>query len=428
VKFGYLVPEFPGQTHTFFWRELTALRGFGMEPDLISTRRPNSGIMSQDWAPEAEEATTYLAPLTFKAAVGAVRVIAQGAASGRLMEIVNDLKQDMRLVAKLEGAGAASKRALRQVGLLLIAAELSHVAALRGWSHIHVHSCADSAQIALFAHQLGGLTYSLTLHGSLGDYGPNQSRKWRHSEFSTVITHQLLQEVSAAVGTAAAARAEVVPMGVDTSRFSRQSPYVPWDGTGTARIFTCGRLNGSKGHDDLLRAVRELSAQGLDVELSIAGEDEEGGTGYRRYLEGLILKLGLTNRITILGAVAEEDVRAQLERAHVFALASHAEPLGVAIMEAMSMELPVVVTGAGGVTELVENDRSGILVPPRAPSVLATQILKVLYDPELAISLGQAARRQVNSSFTSKQGAAALSRMILSKTSEPGSRGVESFR
>lgn len=412
MKFGYLVPEFPGQTHTFFWRELAALRALGMNPDVVSTRRPNSRIMSQDWAQEAEKTTTYLAPLTIKSLTGAAHVLVGAARAGRWTGIKRELTRDVKGIADSIGWQAAAKRLVRNMALLLVGAEISHLAALRAWTHLHVHSCADSAQVALFAHHLTGLTYSLTLHGPLGDYGPNQQNKWRHTEFCTVITDRLLQEVASTLGTAPASRAAVVPMGVDSDKFSRQTAYTPWLKTGPARIFSCGRLNRSKGHDDLVRAVGQLQTEGLDIELVIAGEDEEGGTGYRRDLEGLISELGLTDRITLLGAVAEDQVRTQLERSHVFALASHAEPLGVAIMEAMSMELPVVVTGGGGVAELVENGCSGILVDAGAPADLAREIREVLSHPDLATNLGRAARHKIISSFTSQQGAAALSRLI----------------
>jgi colanic acid/amylovoran biosynthesis glycosyltransferase len=427
VKFGYLVPEFPGQTHTFFWRELAALRALGMNPDVVSTRRPNARIMSQGWAQEAKKATTYLAPLTIRSATGAARILVGAARAGRWTGIMGELTREAKGISDSMGWRAAAKGMARNMALLLAGAELSHLAALRGWTHLHVHSCADSAQVALFAHQLTGLTYSLTLHGSLGDYGPNQPAKWQHTKFSTVITDRLLQEVTSTLGMETAARASVVPMGVDSAKFSRQAPYTPWDRNGPARIFSCGRLNGSKGHDDLVRAVGQLTAEGLDIELVIAGEDEQGGTGYRRYLEGLLCELGLTDRITLLGAVAEEQVRSQLEISHVFALASHAEPLGVAIMEAMSMELPVVVTSGGGVAELVENECSGILVPAGVPSDLAREIREVLLHPDLAKNLGHTAREKVITSFTSQRGAVALARLIREATAG-SAHGQEAMR
>jgi glycosyltransferase involved in cell wall biosynthesis len=70
-----------------------------------------------------------------------------------------------------------------------------------------------------------------------------------------------------------------------------------------------------------------------------------------------------------------------------------AEPLGVAIMEAMALELPVVVTGQGGVRELVEDGAAGILVPAEGAEALASGIVRVALDPALAVWLWRATRQ-----------------------------------
>jgi len=62
-KIGYLAPEFPGQTHQFLWREIKALAELGVPSTLISTRRPDPGVVVHAWAKEAVAVTTYLFPL-----------------------------------------------------------------------------------------------------------------------------------------------------------------------------------------------------------------------------------------------------------------------------------------------------------------------------------------------------------------------------
>ena len=61
---GYLIPEFPGQTHIFFWREIQELRQLGVQPDLVSTRPPDQRIQSHEWSRQAVAQTTYLFPPT----------------------------------------------------------------------------------------------------------------------------------------------------------------------------------------------------------------------------------------------------------------------------------------------------------------------------------------------------------------------------
>jgi glycosyltransferase involved in cell wall biosynthesis len=246
----------------------------------------------------------------------------------------------------------------------------------------------------------------------LADYGPNQADKWRNAAFAVVITNGLLGDIKQQLGGALPRRISVAPMGVDTTNFTRSVSYEPWTGTGPARIFSCGRLNPSKGHKDLLAAVSKLVDSGIDARLVIAGEDELGGTGYRLELERLIAEMGLAESVTLLGAVSEDVIRTRLEEAHVFALASHAEPLGVAIMEAMSVSVPVVVTGAGGVPELVQDQQSGLLVPTNNPAHFAAALARVLNTPDLARQLGTEGRRRVAEQFDSTRGAGIMAQLI----------------
>jgi colanic acid/amylovoran biosynthesis glycosyltransferase len=402
-RLGYLVPEFPGQTHIFFWRELQCLTNLGVEYDLVSTRRPLQQIISHSWSQEAMARTTYLSPLNISTILAAIWEILRSGPKGWRRCFSEIIHADVPTI----------KMKFRLVGLMFFGAELAALARRRKWGEVHVHSCADSAHVAMFAQLLSRVPYSLTLHGPLIDYGPNQAAKWKHADFAIVITQQLLKEVGAELGWAVPRNIEVAPMGVDIATFARQLPYRSWDGTGPFQIFSCGRLNPCKGHDDLIRAVDLLRKNGIDARLTIAGADDSAGK-YQPVLENLIGELKLNEAVTLLGAVSEELVRKGLEESHVFALASLREPLGVAIMEAMAMEMPVVVTGAGGVPELVDDGSDGILVQPRNPGELAAALERVARDRELATRLAAAARRKIETSFQSDQSARVLCRYLQS--------------
>ena len=341
IKIGYLIPEFPGQTHNFFWRERQALQELGVDTSLISTRRPPKGIISPAWAEEAQKKTVYLFPPSFPDMVHAVITFLAAGPKGwfNCIGIIANAK-DMSSIEKV-----------RLISLLFIAARLVRLSKSQGWKHVHVHSCADAANIAMFAANLCDLTYSLTLHNPLSVYGPNQEQKWRHAKFGVVITQQIYNELTKSLPNFLPQHLEIAPMGVNCSVFNRAIPYSAYDGEGKFCLFSCGRLNFCKGHAHLIEAIHILRQRGVNAQLEIAGEDEQGGSGYRRELERLIQDLDLGDAITLLGAVSEEAVQASLEKAHVFVLASLGEPLGVATMEAMAMGVPVVVTNAGGVTE-----------------------------------------------------------------------------
>jgi glycosyltransferase involved in cell wall biosynthesis len=448
---GYLVPEFPGQTHAFFWREITALERAGARPVLVSTRHPRRPAAHR-WADAAAARTTYLADPTARAAAGVAGVLARAVTTGRWRAVLREAR-----AAALAGAGGAAgpradarpsadagadgdalagqaggdrsagagrpaarlRAAARAAGLTLAAARLAALGRAGGWQHLHVHSCADAAQVAALARLLGGPPYSLTLHGPLADYGGNQRGKWRGAAFGLAITADLQGGLRAALGPDAPAVVALAPMGVDPDAFARALPYRPWAGAGPLRLVACGRLNPAKGHDDLLRALRLLVDRGLDARLVVLGEDEQGGAGHRRDLEALVGALGLADRVRLPGAVGEDRVRAELGAAHVFALASHAEPLGVAVMEALAMALPVVVCEGGGVGELVTDGRTGLLVPPRDPEALAVAVARVAADPALATALGAAGRRHVVAGYASARGARTLLELVVPGTAPP---------
>ncbi|MCC0176146.1 glycosyltransferase family 4 protein [Waterburya agarophytonicola K14] len=398
TKLGYLLPEFPGQTHTFFWREIKALESKNIEVDIVSTKRPSSEIMSHTWSSEAESRTTYLFPPTTTLLIKAVLELFNSGLPAwlRCFKAIAQAK-DVSLLGKL-----------RLLLLMLAGAELAYLAKSKGWQHLHVHSCADGANIAMFAHLISAIPYSITLHGPLRDYGANQRQKWHFAKFATVITQKLYDEVADELQGCLPDKIAIAPMGVDTSVYRRNHNYSPWQKDTPCYIFSCGRLNPVKGHEDLIRSIPLLLNQGVDAYLTIAGDGEQGKNQYRQKLEEIIQTLGLERRVSLIGAVSEDVLLQYLEKAHVFSLASWEEPLGVAIMEAMSMQLPVVVTKAGGVGELVEDNISGIFVEPRSPERLAAAILQVNSDPQKAINIGEAARERVCKSFNSIRGAEVL--------------------
>jgi colanic acid/amylovoran biosynthesis glycosyltransferase len=94
-----------------------------------------------------------------------------------------------------------------------------------------------------------------------------------------------------------------------------------------------------------------------------------------------------------------------LADADIFLLPSHAEPLGVVMMEAMAMAVPVIATRAGGVAEIVTDGVDGLMVPPGDALALAQAIHSLGGDPERATALGAAGRRSVVQRFDARVGA-----------------------
>jgi glycosyltransferase involved in cell wall biosynthesis len=391
-RLGYLVPEFPRQTHIFFWRECEQLRRRGVEPVFLSTRKPPTDACPHEFRDRAAAATHYVFP---PPASSILSLLARPAGMARAL-------------GYWLGLGGSAKDRLKHLGLMACAAHLTAYCRKHDVTHIHVHSCGQSALLAAFAQRLGGPGYSLTLHNPLAVHGPLQRQKWRHARFAIVITQQLLEEVKREIAPDLPP-VYVAPMGVDLEKFRRSAPYRPPDQGGPFRIFSCGRLHPCKGHDVLIRAVGRLRERGLDARLVIAGEDADSGTGqYRRELEAAVAELGLADAVKLPGAISEDAVLRELEVSHVFALASESEPLGVVIMEAMAMSVPVVTTAAGGTAELVRDGENGRRVTPGDPDALAGAIADVLTDPVKAEKFGVAGRATVVAGFGSDRSAEAI--------------------
>jgi glycosyltransferase involved in cell wall biosynthesis len=86
-----------------------------------------------------------------------------------------------------------------------------------------------------------------------------------------------------------------------------------------------------------------------------------------------------------------------------FVLPSHREALPIALLEAMSVGLPVVATRVGGVPEIIQEGANGLLVPPANPSSLRASLDRLLTDPDLGVRLAQAGRSHVRAHFTLEQ-------------------------
>ncbi len=193
------------------------------------------------------------------------------------------------------------------------------------------------------------------------------------------------------------ARAECIATGVDLARFDpaikgtlREELAVP---PGVPLIGMISVLRSWKGHLMLLEAAALLRKKG-DIRVAIAGEGP-----MRQDLPGMIALLGLTDCVTLLGHRA--DVPNVLASLDVLVLPSYAhEGIPQIILQAQAMARPVVATRIGGIPEVVEDGKTGLLVEPRDAKALAEAIGHLLVDPPFARGLGQAGRAQIEAKYS----------------------------
>lgn len=138
-------------------------------------------------------------------------------------------------------------------------------------------------------------------------------------------------------------------------------------------LLSVGRLSPEKGHADLFEALGQLPERVGDrrVRLLLVGEGAE-----RAMLESLAHSLG--DRIIFAGF--QPDTWPFYCLADVFVLPSHSEGSPLVVLEAMAAGLPIVATAVGGVPDLVENETSALLVPPRRPTDFAMALERMLSD------------------------------------------------
>ncbi len=263
----------------------------------------------------------------------------------------------------------------------------------------------------MMAKRLIGIGYSMTLNANIEGWGGAMAEKFGEADFTIAITERLLAQVRRDYPNLCSDQTLLGRIGVDTRK------WVPGrnaaDKDGTLRVITVGRLHSSKGHDDLLRAVALMMRAGRHVTLRLLGDGPQ-----RDELETLAQKLGIAEKVRFEGSVSEERVIEEMRNSDVFVLASHAEPLGVVYMEAMSMEVATVGTAAGGVGEIITDGVDGLLVEPRNVVALADAMSKLQDNPALRLRLAREGRQTIINRFDSRIGAKTLRDRLENRSKE----------
>ena len=195
----------------------------------------------------------------------------------------------------------------------------------------------------------------------------------------------------------------VIPNGVDTAGClgARESRPI-------RTILTVANLRREKAHETLLEAVARVAPAHADLRVLIAGDGPRAAE-----LRALARKLGVAGRVEFLGH--RDDVEALLMEADVFVLPSRSEASPNSVLEAMAAGVPIVASAVGGLLELVQPGRTGLLVPPDDASALARAIESLLADAGRARALGEAGRAAVAQRYSFDRMARAFEDLYLSQ-------------
>ena len=201
---------------------------------------------------------------------------------------------------------------------------------------------------------------------------------------------------------------EVIYEFVDTDKFNpnkvdvneletlRKALSIPQN---TPVVGFVGFISPAKGLEYLIRSIKLVKEKNCKVKLVIVGGVVRSQAAYYLKLKNLIHELGLDEDIIFTGYVKHEKVPLLLSLFDVFVLPSCHEGTPVCILEAMAMERPVIASDVGGVSELVINGITGILVSPRNETQLAESIIQLVKNKELSRSMGRRGRSFVMKKF-----------------------------
>jgi glycosyltransferase involved in cell wall biosynthesis len=379
TRVAYLINQYPKISHTFIRREIEALERAGVAVSRFSVRRNPDPVVSAADEEEAARTTVLLD-------AGAI-----GLAFGLLRAFLAHPRAFLGALALAFRTGRRSERGhLRHIVYLAEACLLLRHLRREGLRHVHAHFGTNSADVAMLCHALGGTSYSFTVHGpeefDKADLWHLETKIAR-AAFVVAVSSFGRSQLYRHASPAHWSKIKVIHCGVDSS-FLEAAPSPV---TAAPRLVSVGRLSEQKGQLLLIEALGELHKRGRAFELSLVGDGE-----LRPEVELAIARLGLGSKIHLVGWANEAQVRQLMLEARALVVPSFAEGLPVVIMEAMALGRPVVSTYVGGIPELLQNRRSGWLIPAGSREALVAALEEVLSSsPEALATLGAAGRVRV---------------------------------
>ncbi|CUH64773.1 Glycosyltransferase KanE [Thalassovita gelatinovora] len=392
---AYLTGEYPRATDTFIQREVAELRKQGFTVETTSIRRTSVEHLV---GPEQREEAAN----TFYVINAAAKPMVSLRAHLRALRRPAAYFRALRLALKTSPGGL--KATLYQLFYFAEAVVLAAHLQDKGVQHLHNHIAKASCTVAMLCHEISGIPYSFTLHGPDIFFEPIRWRldeKIARASFTACISDFCRSQGMSFADRGHWDRMHIVHCGVDPERYAGQG-----DRAGNHLLFV-GRLAAVKGLPVLFEAMTGALEHHPDLRLTLIGDGPE-----RAALEAEAVKAGLADRVEFLGYKSQSEVAGMLQQIDALILPSFAEGVPVVLMEAMAAGLPVVTTQIAGIPELVEQGKSGILVPPGDAPALQRAISQILSDSGKANAMGQTGRAKVKTDFNITNEAAWLGKLI----------------
>jgi colanic acid/amylovoran biosynthesis glycosyltransferase len=400
MSFAYLFGQFPSFVKTFVTREAVEMVRQGMNPSLVSLRKPDDPA---ELAENIDLDVFYLperAPLRaeVKAALAAGKFPTKTSIAIRW-------HRRSAIFGKMFGKAADSHR-------IFEAAWLAPHLRARGIHHVHAHFGGMAARTAWWLKKLFGFQYSFTGHANDifcdTNFPVSHADLVRDAQFVVTETDYAREWVEKKYPVTQGKVFRVFN-GIALADFPARAVK-----PGPPKVISIGRLVEKKGFGDLIDACRLLRAEGVEFTCDILG-----GGPMEKELQARIDRDQLGASVRLLGPKSQAEVRERLAEATIFVLACVPEKGGgsdnlpTVVMEAMACSAPVISTRLAGVPEMIQDGAEGVLVAPGAPPALAEAMGKLLRDQALAVRLGTQGRASVEEKFSIENTTRALKYLLV---------------
>jgi glycosyltransferase involved in cell wall biosynthesis len=388
MSIGYILNIFPDLTMTFVYREVMALRVAGVDIKAFSTWKPNADQLSQD-SKDLLDDVFYIFPLHWL----------NFFISHVMFLTTQPLIYFKTLWFCIANDYKTFRNRMRSMIHFCVAVYLAKEIQKRNIKHLHAHFAENATTLALIIARLIGISFSFTAHAKDIFVNPILlSHKIDEAKFVITISDYNKRYLQAYANTLdPTPKIHTVHCGIDVQKFSLTHDKPLND---EPVILSVGRLVEKKGYVYLIKACKRLVERGYNFRCVIVGSGPQ-----ETCLKHMVLESHLSDHVIFTGAVFQEDLEDIFVKSDIFVLPcivaknKDMDGIPVSLMEAMSMQIPTISTSISGIPELIENLKTGLIIPPENEEALASAICKLIEDKELRDKIGKASRIKIVESF-----------------------------